>query len=198
MPRMSTRSQRHMSLFEFYLGRRVTWAFPSHELDLVPHAVVEGNANYSAERHAVMFGYLPRRAKPTVYTCLSHDVVAHEVAHAVLDGICPRYVEPGLPDQPAFHEALADLVALLSVFELKHVLRNQLQRRVGSNRVPAAAVTPEKLGETCLFAIAEQLGNALTGERAVRSFGSCRRMTPGRKTPTSSVRTAEAMSLSAL
>jgi hypothetical protein len=163
---------RTLSLFEFYLGRRVGWAFGSHELYLIPHAVLEGNANYANERHGVLFGYLPRPDKPTVFTCLSHDIVAHEVTHAILDGLRPRYVEPSLPDQPAFHEAFADLVALLSVFEMPEVLHHQLEEHVGSDRVAASSVSAEKLGETCLFAIAEQLGRALSGERAVRYTGS--------------------------
>jgi hypothetical protein len=168
-----------LRLFEYYLGRRVPWAFDSHELFLVPNAQLQGNAYYDHKAQAVLFGYVKSRGG-VVRTCLSHDIVAHEVTHAILDGLRPFYLQPGLPDQPALHEAFADLVALLSVFEIKNVLQNQFDwltaRTVDPDRksmlsqgqLPRSAVEPESLDSTVLFAIAEQLGQVQFGERAIR------------------------------
>ncbi|KQT94751.1 hypothetical protein ASG49_07995 [Marmoricola sp. Leaf446] len=130
-----------LSLFEQHLGRPIPWNSHFPQLYLVPQARVEANAFYSREHNAVLFGWLPGFGdKPPLYTALSYDVIAHEVSHAILDGLRPRYTEPGLPDQLAFHEALADLVALLSVFGTTGVAQHLLDPEgVGEVRFPSDA-----------------------------------------------------------
>ncbi|MFG1626092.1 hypothetical protein [Kribbella sp. NPDC049227] len=111
-----------LALFEQHLGRPIPWSSGYPQLFLTPAARVEANAFYSRQRNGVLFGWLPATdGQPSMHTALSFDIVAHEVSHAVLDGLRPRYIEPSLPDQLAFHEALADLVAMFSVFDLKDV-----------------------------------------------------------------------------
>jgi hypothetical protein len=116
-----------LAVFEQHLGRPIPWNSQFPQLFLIPHARLEANAFYSREHNAVLFGWLPAIGdQPPLYSALSYDVIAHEVSHAILDGLRPRYTEPGLPDQLAFHEALADLVAMLSVFSLKGVAQHLL------------------------------------------------------------------------
>jgi hypothetical protein len=131
-------AMRTLARFEQALGRRVSWGFgAAHQLKLVPHAFTDANAFYSRLDEALLFGCFPSRsAGGTVFTCLSHDVVAHEVAHALLDGIRSHFMSPSSPDQAAFHEACADLVSILSVFSLPGVVDAVLTRRSGS-RQPA-------------------------------------------------------------
>jgi hypothetical protein len=157
---------RTLARFERSLGRRLPWAFGGHQLFLVPHAFAEANAYYAGDDRAIYFGYLPGEGGRTVYTCLSHDIVAHETTHAVLDGLRPRFDEPGLPDQAAFHEAFADIVALLSVLSIREVV----ERLLGpadpvTGRIPAERVSGRNLMESALFGVAEQLGEATLGER---------------------------------
>jgi hypothetical protein len=47
-----------------------------------------------------------------VYTCLSHDIVAHELGHAVLDGLKPYYNEVTSAETAGFHEYIGDAIAL--------------------------------------------------------------------------------------
>ena len=161
---------RTLATFETALGRRLPWAFESHQLYLVPHAFPEANAYYSFDDRALLFGYVPAAAEaPPVYTCLSHDVVVHETTHAVLDGLRRRFLEPSLADQAAFHEGFADIVALLSVFSMRTVVEQTLGMPDRHGRIHRRAIEPEALQASVLAKVAEQVGSVLTqGRGALR------------------------------
>ena len=133
--------------FERALGRRVFWSEAGKEQDyafvrrlrIYPHALREANAYYSPQRKALLFGYFPASTSDpghnlpggTVFTCLSHDIIAHETTHALLDGLHRRFIEPSNQDVLAFHEAFADVVALFQHFSFPEVLRHQIARTRG-------------------------------------------------------------------
>lgn len=136
--------------FEKALGRRVHWRRPTdatgkqvrgkpNRLSLHPHALRQANAFYSPSAHAILFGYFAAGTEDygenlpgqTVFTCLSHDIVAHETTHAIVDGIRTFFMEPTNIDVAAFHEAFADLTALFQHFAHKEVLLDTLQRTGG-------------------------------------------------------------------
>src|SRR3954454_6284925 len=162
-----------LSVVEQYLGRPVPWHSGAPQLFLIPQARVEANAFYSRQHNGVLFGWLPALAgRPALYTSLSYDVIAHEVTHAILDGLRPRFAEPGLPDQLAFHEALADLVALLSVFTLDGVAERLLRPVQG--RVVLGADTAARavsLVKTPLTTLAEGVGRHLGTPEGLRTSG---------------------------
>ncbi|HEX5725626.1 MAG TPA: hypothetical protein VFX98_09180 [Longimicrobiaceae bacterium] len=165
--------------FERALGRWAMWA-PFYEegtrtrwedqyvprLRVYPHALREANAYYSPQKKALLFGYFP--ADPgdagshfpggTVFTCLSHDIVAHETTHALLDGMHQRFMEPTHPDTLAFHEAFADIVALFQHFSFPEVLRHQIAKTRGD------LASQSLLGE-----LAQQFGTATGQYGALRS-----------------------------
>jgi len=156
---------RTLAAFEFALGRRIEWAFGSHQLYLVPRAFADANAHYAREDRGLFFGYVPRADGTTMQTCLSHDIVCHETTHAVLDGLRPRFLEPTLPDQPAFHEALGDIVAILSVFSLREVVEFALGREDPEGRIAAGGLERKVLAKGILFGVAEEFGESTSGVR---------------------------------
>jgi hypothetical protein len=153
---------RTLARFEFALGRRISWGFESHRLKVAPHAFADANAFYSQADNALLLGYFPGKGR-LIYTCLSHDVVVHETTHALVDGLRKRYTDPSSPDQAAFHEGFADVVALLSVFCLPSVVEMMLPGR-GRN-VDVRALTPPALRASMLFGLAHQVGDEIGSVR---------------------------------
>lgn len=171
-------AMRTLALFERALGRRVAWGFEGHQLHIAPHAFVDANAYYSRAQESLMFGYFPvpakgaprRRARGRpehVYLCLSHDVVAHEATHALVDGLRPFYQDPSSADQAAFHEAFADVVALLSFFSLSEITGALLDDVGRGPRVSARELTVERLRRSVLFAMGKEVAEATDGRGRV-------------------------------
>jgi len=171
--------------FERALGRKVQWAEligrgkPKTSkgkrdevpfgfvprLRVYPHALRQANAFYDPTKKALLFGYFaaaPANVQlqlpgSTVFTCLSHDIIAHETTHAILDGMHRRYILATHPDTRAFHEAFADIVALFQHFTFPDVLKHQIAKTRGDLR-----------RQNILGQLAQQFGKA-TG-----SYGSLR------------------------
>ncbi len=130
--------------FERALGRAVHWAprftltgrkeprwVYDKRLELYPHYLQQANAYYSMEKHGLMFGYFSSQPKSpfpgtTVFSCLSQDVISHELMHALLMGMRIDLRVGDHPDVAAFHEAFSDIVALLQHFSPSDVLRHQI------------------------------------------------------------------------
>jgi hypothetical protein len=145
------------------------------QLRIYPHALREANAYYSSEKKALLFGYFPAFVTDVgehlpggmVFTCLSHDVIAHETTHALLDGMHRRFLEASNRDILAFHEAFADIVALFQHFSFPEVLRQQIARTRG-----------DLATENLLAQLAQQFGQATGLHGALRdSLGTFNKVT---------------------
>ncbi|MBK8211936.1 MAG: S8 family serine peptidase [Rhodospirillales bacterium] len=162
--------------FESALGRKALWSPRMHgrkdydyvaQLRIYPHALREANAYYHPEKKALLFGYFPAAARDPgrlypqgmVFTCLAHDIVAHETTHALLDGMHRAFQRPSNEDQLAFHEAFADIVALFQHFSKPAVLNHQIAKTRGDLRAR------NMLGE-----LATQFGEATGLRGALRSY----------------------------
>jgi len=162
--------------FEKALGRKVLWAPRLLEdpdqyeeyvprLRVYPHALRDANAFYSPYRKSLLFGYFTstpanrvlHMPNSLVFTCLSHDIIAHEVTHAILDGIHRDYNNPTNPDVLAFHEAFADIVALFQHFAYPEVLKYEISKTKGDLR-----------SQNLLGKLAQELGSAIGGYGSLR------------------------------
>lgn len=192
--------------FESALGRRIRWRLDEripdengklvpggrpgdiYRLNLYPHAMISANAAYSPAAKGILFGYFrasdvdPGRNLPgqTVFTCVSHDIIVHEMTHAILDGIRTYFSERTSSDVGAFHEAFADIVALFRHFSHKEALLDTIQRTGGQlyqyHLEPDAVLTDgkasiqaQKLQSNPLIGLAQQFGEARGTGKALRS-----------------------------
>lgn len=144
---------RTMKLFEHknVLGRPVSWAFDGPQLLVVPRAGEWANAFYQRESRSLQFFYVrPDPRSEPIFTSLSRDIVAHETAHAILDGIAPDLYDAHTPESLAIHEAVADLVAVMMAAESSRLIEAVLS----STRGAVESSTP-------FSSIAAQFGAAL-------------------------------------
>ena len=180
--------------FEYALGRPIRWKSSqtlktkSKYLRIFPHAMREANAYYDSSLKALLFGYFnasktdPGLNAPgqTVFKCLSHDIIAHETTHAIIDGIRDKFDELSSSDAPAFHEAFADIVALFQHFSYQEVLVDVIRRTGGrmyvsevqaeiQPSVRGPVIQAELIEENPLVGLAKQFGDAMGMRKALRS-----------------------------
>jgi hypothetical protein len=151
-------------VFRDALGRDPSWGFagrPSAAIPLLrvrPHAFNEQNAFYDPGAGELKFGFFDAetaqgRNMPhgRVFTCLSHDIIAHEMTHALLDGMRARLRLRTNQDVLAFHEGFADLVAIFMHFSHQEVVRAAIERSAGMSVM-----------DGLLLSVAQQFGQTIS------------------------------------
>jgi hypothetical protein len=155
--------------FRNALGRLVAWRNDaSGRLLLRPHVASQGaNAAYDSGstsstlgRPEIRFGYTKDKIIDggKVFACLCNDVIAHEMTHAMIDGLRSHFVIPTNPDVFGLHEGLADIVALFHRFSFKELLTSQI-RQLGADIQTSGLLTQ----------VASQLAAASTSPTKPRS-----------------------------
>lgn len=139
------------------MGRPIPWGFEGNRLILVPHAGYGENAFYDRRSKSLQFYYFGDEKAP-VFTCLSHDVVAHETGHALLDGIRPLYFEYSSVQTAGFHEFVGDLTALLLILR-----RNEVRNLI------ALDTDADLRKDVIIASLAEQFGVEINGSEALRN-----------------------------
>ena len=124
---------RVLETFERALGRPFRWR-GRRRLRVYPHAFLGKNAYFDDQLFALLFGYFaasdddpgPNLPGQTVFTALSHDIIAHETTHAVLHRLRRHYSNPSNPDVLAFHEGFADIIAILQHFTYPAIVADSI------------------------------------------------------------------------
>ena len=146
-----------MSTYEAFrvaLGRDLNWGFDTPKgqparLKIYPFFAEQQNAYYDREAGAVKFGWYVSKGtverkyldgsirsvslrEGKVFTALSHDIVVHEISHALLDGLRPNFLKPYHRDTLAFHEGFADLVAVFQHFSHRDLVAAAIRQSKGA------------------------------------------------------------------
>jgi hypothetical protein len=139
---------RVLDIWEDYLGHEVRWQFA----DLLPRLELIPLVDWDNAQSGFGFietGHTPVASSIAMPYCLSFDVLAHELGHGIL------FAELGVPVGAArtaaflaFHEAMADLVALVSVLHFDAVVDDLLRQTRGNLYVPSAFNRLGELTET--------------------------------------------------
>ena len=124
------------------------------------------NAYYDPKRGELQFGAF--NASSTcrgrnvpggpISLALSHDVVVHEMSHALLDGMRSHFLVPSNLDVLAFHEAFADLIAIFQRFTYRDVVGRAIRASRGNMS-----------GATLLTSIGVQFAQAVNASGALRT-----------------------------
>jgi hypothetical protein len=157
-------SMKVLENFERALGRKIT--FRGRKLRIFPHAFEGRNAFFDPSLQALLFGYFradrdspgPNLPGQPVFSCLSHDIVAHEMTHALVNRLRKHFFERTNHDVGAFHEGFSDIVAIFQHFSFPEILRDRIQRTQGDLRKSDAFVE-----------LATQFGYATGKGEALRS-----------------------------
>jgi hypothetical protein len=134
------------------LARPIPWASGLGRLLVIPHAGYNENAFYDRSTGALHFFYFEGHTGDPVYTCMSRDIITHELGHAVLDGLKPGYNEVSSAQTAGFHEYFGDAIAMMASLRTREIALKLTQG------------LPDKLApKNIVSAIASEFGAAVHG-----------------------------------
>lgn len=130
--------------------RLTKWA-ATRQLFVNTRAGKEFNAFY--DRSGLKFCYYPS-GNSIIYFADSSDVVTHELGHALLDAMRPDFWSVQALEIWSFHEAYADITALLSIMDYPAALEAAIKETNGDLRK-----------SNVISRLAEQVGEIVYGKR---------------------------------
>lgn len=136
--------RRVLDICESYLGRDIPWFFePTYQrLEIVPRLRWD---NAQSGYGFLEMGEDDARGEPQAFA-LNFDAVAHEVGHLIIFGVMgvPRFDPPH--EYFAYHEAVADFIALIGLLHFDTALDLLLRRTRGNLLITNEL---DRFGELC-------------------------------------------------
>ena len=129
------------------------WAVVSN-LQVNPIAGIQANAYY--DRQGLKFFYF-QSGPNKVYTCLSADIVSHEMGHAFLDAMRPEFFSMANTEIWSFHESFGDCIAIFCSLAQPGLVDYVLVKTEGDLKKP-----------NLIEGLAEQFGTSLNIGGALR------------------------------
>lgn len=142
-------------------GEPAKWA-ATPVLRVFPEAGRQMNAYY--DRGALRFFYAAGRDGRTVYTSDVPDCVTHELGHAVLDALRPDLWDVGSPEAWAFHEAFADMHAVIWALGQERLVALALEQTGG-----------DLSKSNVISRVGESMARVIHGMAPEKSDGECLR-----------------------
>lgn len=115
-----------LRMYERFAQRAIPWAFAAPRIRIDPQTGSNGNAFYNEQDQLLGFNQFEIDGK-LFNTAHSADIVCHEAAHAVLDGLRDLFNESFGLGPAAFHESFGDITAMLVALHDETLIRRLLE-----------------------------------------------------------------------
>lgn len=123
-----------LRMYERYARRALPWSFPSPRITIQPDDGLEANAYYAEQERSLVFQNFQINGS-VASTAWSADIISHETAHAVLDGLRDLHNESFGLGPTAFHESFGDMTAILVALHDDSLIRRLLDWTKGNLRI---------------------------------------------------------------
>jgi hypothetical protein len=123
-----------LRMYERYAKRSIPWSFAASRIRIDPHVGNNANAFYDEQNQLLGF-HTFTHGDHELSTAQSADIVSHEAAHAILDGIRDLYNESFGLGTRAFHESFSDISTVLVALHDDSLIRRLLKWTNGNLRM---------------------------------------------------------------
>jgi hypothetical protein len=123
-----------LRMYERYAKRSIPWSFAAQRIRIDPHIGNDANAFYDEQNQLLGFHTFTHDDRE-LSTAQSADIVSHETAHAILDGIRDLYNESFGLGTRAFHESFSDITTVLVALHDDSLIRRLLKWTNGNLRM---------------------------------------------------------------
>ena len=136
-----------LRMYERYAKRPIPWSFAASRIRIDPYVGNNANAFYDEQNQLLGFHTFTHENRE-LSTAQSADIVSHEAAHAILDGVRDLYNESFGLGTRAFHESFSDITTVLVALHDDSLIRRLLKWTKGNLRMTTfVSEVAEKLVE---------------------------------------------------